>query len=315
MNVSGDEVNDTQDIEPLSRPPSTRLSDRGFVLLQRLLPQRLLTRIAYRTARLQRRWWTRRVIPWFIRRYGVDMDVAEQSDPRAYPHFNAFFTRALRHDARPIAAPPDAVISPVDGSVYQAGYAQRNRLLQAKGHAYTLENLLGGDAALAAQFHDGPFVTLYLAPRDYHRVHMPVAGRLRMMRYLPGRLFSVNRSTTLAVPGLFARNERLVTVFDTPAGPMALVLVGAMLVSAIETVWSGGIIHPGPGGTPRMWEYEDGDGALVLERGEEMGRFNMGSTVIVLFGRERVIWMQDMTPTRVVRMGQWLGTLQHPSPA
>lgn len=282
--------------------------------MQRILPQHGLSRIAYQVARLQRPWWRRRVITWFIRRYGVDMTPADGTGWQDYRHFNAFFTRALKPGARPLAPEADAVVSPVDGTVYAASHTRRERFIEAKGRYYTVDDLLGGDGTLAARFYDGPYLTAYLAPKDYHRVHMPLEGDLQLMRYIPGRLFSVNQVTTRAIPGLFAINERLVTVFDTEAGPMAVVLVGAMLVSAIETVWSDGIIHAGRGNRPATWDYSGGGAAPHLGRGEEMGRFNMGSTVIVLFGPGRVRWAQELTPRRVIRVGQRVGNV-HPSGA
>lgn len=291
---------------PASIPGPNPRSGRGFVLLQRLLPQHLLSRLALRLTRSRVTWWKRWQIDWFIRRYQVDMSVAQTTDPQTHPHFNAFFTRALKPGARPLAAGEDTIVSPVDGTVSQAGIADRDRLLQAKGHTYTIDALLGGDEDLATAFYDGPFTTAYLAPRDYHRVHMPLAGRLRMMRYVPGSLFSVNDTTTHLVPGLFARNERLVSLFDTAAGPMAVVMVGAMLVSAMETVWSDGVIHARPGRRPRTWRYE-GERGRILQRGEEMGRFNMGSTVIVLFGRGRAAWSDHVAAGKTLRMGEMIG--------
>lgn len=289
-----------------SIPGPNPRSGRGFILLQRFLPQHLLSRLALKLTRSRVLWWKRWQISWFIRRYGVDMSVAQIPDPEAYPHFNAFFTRALKPEARLLAPGDDTIVSPVDGTVSQAGVAEHNHLIQAKGHTFSLDALLGGDEDLAATFYDGPYMTVYLAPKDYHRIHMPLGGRLRMMRYVPGKLFSVNDTTTRLVPGLFARNERLVTLFDTPAGPMALVMVGAMLVSAMETVWSDGVIHAGPGRQPRTWHYED-DRGHVLQRGEEMGRFNMGSTVIVLFGRGRAAWSRHVEAGKTVRMGEMIG--------
>lgn len=308
-------MNDTPETDTSPRQSGGTLPQKAFVLLQRLLPQHGLSRFAYRVARIRWPWWRRRVITWFIRRYGVDMTPVEGNDWRDYPHFNAFFTRPLRPGARPPAPQADAVVSPVDGTVYAAGCARRDRLIDAKGRGYTVTELLGGDASVAAPFYDGPYATLYLAPKDYHRVHMPLDGRLRLMRYIPGRLFSVNEGTTRALPGLFAVNERLVTVFETEAGPMALVLVGAMLVSAIETVWSGGIIRAGEGNRPQTWDYAAGEHPPALARGEEMGRFNMGSTVIVLFGRGRVSWAQETAAHRVVQVGRLLGVLNTHPPA
>lgn len=304
-------MKDAPDHEITSKSNHNVLLDNIFVLLQRVLPQHGLSRFAYRVARLRWLWWRRRVITWFIRHYGVDMAPADGDGWQDYPHFNAFFTRALKPGARPLAREADAVVSPVDGVVYAAGHTRRDRFVEAKGRHYTVDDLLGGDGTLAARFYDGPYLAAYLAPKDYHRVHMPLEGKLRLMRYVPGRLFSVNQATTGAIPGLFAVNERLVTVFDTQAGPMAVVLVGAMLVSAIETVWSEGIIGAGRGNRLRTWDYS-GDGAAPhLARGEEMGRFNMGSTVIVLFGPGRVRWAQELGPRRVIRVGQQLGMV-HP---
>lgn len=216
---------------------------------------------------------------WFIRAYGADMDEAAETDPAAYPSFNAFFTRALRPGVRPIGGDEGTPVSPVDGRVSQAGRIEAGRLYQAKGIDYGLVDLLGGDPRDAAPFMDGAFATLYLAPGDYHRIHMPLTGQLRRMCHVPGRLWSVAPWTVRSLPGLFARNERVVALFDTDQGPLGLVLVGAINVAAIETVWAG-LVTPPRGRSVIHTDY--GDNGPRISRGSEMGRFNMGSTVIVL---------------------------------
>lgn len=285
-------------------PHGTGLWNGPLGLLdQYLAPQRLLTRAMQRLTRVRAPWFKDRQIRWFIHRYQVDMNLAVEPDPAAYPDFNAFFTRALRPGARPVASEPDAVACPVDGTVSQLGDVEHDRLLQAKGRYYQLAALLGSPAR-AAEFMRSRYVTLYLSPRDYHRVHMPVAGRLREMAYIPGRLFSVSPRTTRGIPSLFARNERLITVFDTAIGPMAVILVGAMLVAGMETVWSGAIPHASQ---PREWRYAAGE--VQIDRGAELGRFNMGSTVILLFPPDRVELAATLAPGAPVRMGQRLATM------
>ena len=281
--------------------------DRLRNLPQYLLPQRLLTRLVYRLARVRTPWLKDALIRHFARRFRVKLDEAQESDPRAYPDFNAFFTRALKPGARPVAPGDWAVCCPVDGAVSQIGVADADTLLQAKGRSFSLTALLGGDPERARPFQGGVFATLYLSPRDYHRIHLPLAGRLREMVHIPGKLFSVSPLTTRMVPELFARNERVATVFDTPAGPMALVLVGAINVASIETVWAGTITPP-LGTVIRRWSYPpNGDGAVRLDKGAELGRFNMGSTVIVLFGPGAVRWEAAIRAGMTVRMGQRLG--------
>jgi phosphatidylserine decarboxylase len=257
-------------------------------------------------------WATRQRTPWFksllirqfARHFRVDLAEALEPDPYAYPDFNAFFTRALQPGARPIAHDDRTVCCPVDGAISQIGMADEDTLLQAKGRSFSLTELLGGDAERARPFQNGAFATLYLSPRDYHRIHIPLAGQLREMTHIPGKLFSVSPLTTRMIPDLFARNERVVTWFDTAAGPMALVLVGAINVASIETVWAGTITPP-LGLTIRHWSYPvHGDGAVRLDQGAELGRFNMGSTVILLFGPEKVCWEREMQPGAIVRMGQ-----------
>ncbi|MBS1221004.1 MAG: phosphatidylserine decarboxylase [Proteobacteria bacterium] len=292
---------------------STIWGDRLRNLPQYLLPQRLLTRLTYRLTRVRTPWFKNALIQQVARKFRVNLSEALEPNPRAYPDFNAFFTRALKPGARPIAPGDRVVCCPVDGAVSQIGLAESDTLLQAKGRSFSLTALLGGDTERARLFQGGAFATLYLSPRDYHRIHMPLAGRLREMVHIPGKLFSVSPLTTRMVPDLFARNERVAALFDTPAGPMALVLVGAINVASIETVWAGAITPP-LGKTIRNWSYPpNGDGAVRLDKGAEMGRFNMGSTVIVLFGQEAVRWEQEIQPGATVRMGQRLGKVVKPA--
>jgi phosphatidylserine decarboxylase len=292
---------------------TARLSDHLRNLPQYLLPQRLLTRLVYRLARVRARWLKDVLIRQFARRFRVTLDEALEPDAGAYADFNAFFTRALKPGARPVAPGDRTVCCPVDGAVSQIGLAEVDTLLQAKGRTFSLTALLGGDLERARPFQGGAFATLYLSPRDYHRIHLPLAGQLREMVHIPGKLFSVSPLTTRMVPALFARNERVATLFDTPAGPMALVLVGAINVSSIETVWAGTITPP-LGTTIRRWSYPpNGDGAVRLDKGAELGRFNMGSTVILLFGRGAVRWETEIRPGAAVRMGQRLGKVAKPA--
>jgi phosphatidylserine decarboxylase len=292
---------------------STIWGNRLRNLPQYLLPQRLLTRLTYRLTRVRTPWFKNALIQQVARKFRVNLSEALEPNPRAYPDFNAFFTRALKPGARPIAPGDRVVCCPVDGAVSQIGLAESDTLLQAKGRSFSLTALLGGDTERARLFQGGAFATLYLSPRDYHRIHMPLAGRLREMVHIPGKLFSVSPLTTRMVPDLFARNERVAALFDTPAGPMALVLVGAINVASIETVWAGAITPP-LGKTIRNWSYPpNGDGAVRLDKGAEMGRFNMGSTVIVLFGQEAVRWEQEIQPGATVRMGQRLGKVVKPA--
>jgi phosphatidylserine decarboxylase len=272
-----------------------------------LLPHQLLSHVVRSAARWHTAWWKDLLIRAFIRHFGVDMSEAEQPDAGAYPDFNSFFTRALRATARHQPSDPGAIACPVDGRVSQAGEVEGDRILQVKGHDYSLTALLGGDPARAAPFADGLFATLYLSPKDYHRIHMPCAGTLLETTYVPGRLYSVAPHTARAIPGLFARNERLVTLFETPAGPMAMVLVGAIFVSCMETVWAG-TVNPQRGMTLQTTRYNSpGTAPVELERGAEMGRFNMGSTVILLFGPGQVTWTDPLLPGDMVKTGQAIG--------
>ena len=272
--------------------------------LQYVLPQTLLTSIMYRAARVRLALWKNRQIRWFIARYGVDMSEASNSDPDSYAHFNAFFTRSLRAGSRPLEGGAETVVCPADGRISAIGDVRAGKLLQAKGQNYSLQALLGGDDGRAAAFAQGRFATIYLSPRDYHRVHMPVTGRLREMTYIPGRLFSVNFATARVVPRLFTRNERLVCIFDTVVGPMALILVGALMVAGMQTVWSGPVTPP-HGQAMRTWRYDSGN-PIQLSRGAEMGRFNTGSTVVLLFPGNRIEWRDALEAGSSVRMGQRL---------
>ncbi|HFC54035.1 MAG TPA: phosphatidylserine decarboxylase [Gammaproteobacteria bacterium] len=278
-------------------------------LPQYLLPHHPLSRVVGRLVRCRIPVIKNLLINAFTRLYRIEMDLAENPDPYSYPDFNSFFTRALRPEARPLATAAEAIISPVDGQISQAGTCHDGRILQAKGRSYTLTQLLG-DSGLAARFAGGSFATIYLSPRDYHRIHMPLAGRLLEMVHVPGRLFSVSPATTRVIPGLFARNERVICLFDSDAGPMALVLVGAIFVASIETCWAG-VVTPPSGRTIRRRNYRDDPAAPSLERGAEMGRFNMGSTVILLFGPDRIAWQHDCREGATVRMGQQIGALSH----
>jgi phosphatidylserine decarboxylase len=287
------------------RPPSTPGADvtDPFVILQHLLPKQAMTVAAGRLASAHAGAWTHAAIRRFVARYRVDM--AEAADPRieAYPSFNAFFTRALKPGARPLA---DADwICPVDGAISQFGRIERDRVFQAKGHDYTTTALLGGDAAMAARFDDGAFATLYLSPRDYHRIHMPCEGRLRRMVHVPGSLYSVNPATARGIPGLFARNERVVCLFDTAHGPLVLVLVGATIVGSMATVWHG-VVNPPRPGTVRAWDYDAPP--CVLAQGAEMGRFLLGSTVVMLWPALPMRFEPSWSPGRSIRLGESMAT-------
>jgi phosphatidylserine decarboxylase len=272
--------------------------------MQYLLPQHLLSALMYSLTRLRWRPLKNLVIRGFVRHFRVDMSESLEPDATAYETFNHFFTRELRPDARPLPAAPDAVLCPADGTVSQLGKIANGRVFQAKGRDYSLLELLGGRDDWASAFEDGNFATIYLSPRDYHRVHMPLAGDLREMIHVPGRLFSVNPVTTALVPRLFARNERVACLFASEAGPMAVILVGAIFVGSMETVWAGQV-------TPRT-SAAKGRGAeppARLDRGSEMGRFNMGSTVILLFPSDRVAWDPSLAAGDPVRVRQRIGDL------
>jgi len=270
------------------------------VLPQYLLPKQLLTVLAGQVANARWGGTTTWIIRRFIEHYGVDMAEAAESDPAAYASFNEFFTRALKPGLRPLA--PADLVCPVDGAISQFGAIDEHRILQAKGHGYTTTALLGGDPALAAPFEHGQFATIYLSPRDYHRIHMPCDGRLVRMIHVPGTLFSVNPTTAEGVPELFARNERVVCLFDGARGPWALVLVGATIVGSMATVWHG-VVNPPRPGRPREWRYDDR--AVTLAQGEEMGRFLLGSTVVLVFPRAAGLRFNPAwAPARPVRLGE-----------
>ena len=279
------------------------MSDRIKVLLQHLLPKRRLTTFAGRVAGSEGQWFTPRLIRWFVGKYGVDMDEAANADVGSYKSFNEFFTRSLKAGARPLA---DAdFLCPVDGAISQFGAIDDHHILQAKGHRFTTTELVGGDKALAAEFRHGSFANLYLSPRDYHRLHMPCDGTLFRMIYVPGTLFSVNPVTARGVPNLFARNERVVCVFDSPEhGPFIMVLVGATIVGSMATVWHG-VVNPKRTNRPSEWTYEGG--TVVLKRGQEMGRFLLGSTIVMLFRQNTIVFNADWAPERPVRLGESMG--------
>ena len=271
---------------------------------QYILPHHLLSRAMHFLARLQGGALSHAAIRFVVKSYGVDLAEAERENVQDYASFNDFFTRTLKSSARPLDDAPEAVVSPVDGTVSQAGEIHDGRVFQAKGREFTTAELLG-DEELAATFDNGEFATIYLSPRDYHRIHMPCDGTLLRMTHIPGRLFSVNPLTTRSVPRLFARNERVVTIFDTPFGRMAQVLVGAIFVSSIETVWAGEVTPPA-GQYIRSWKYgpREAAGEVHLGKGDEMGRFNMGSTVILLFEPRAVKLAESFLEAQKVQLGQ-----------
>ena len=281
------------------------MTDSLAVLLQYVLPKQALTVLAGKFATARAGGLTTRVIRWFVGRYGVNMSEAANPDIASYPSFNEFFTRSLKAGARPLAVAD--FICPVDGAISQFGAIERDQIFQAKGHHYSTTALVGGDAELAKQFEDGSFATLYLSPKDYHRIHMPCDGRLLRMIHVPGDLFSVNPVTARGVPGLFARNERVVCVFESADGqarPFVLVLVGATIVGSMATVWHG-VVNPPRPGQLREWRYEDQQ--LLFKQGDEMGRFLLGSTVVMLFRRDTLQFNAEWTPQRPVRLGERMG--------
>jgi phosphatidylserine decarboxylase len=280
------------------------MSERLTVLLQHVLPKQRLTNLAGRVAGARGGAVTTRMIRWFVARYGVDMSEAANPDIASYASFNEFFTRPLKPGLRPVSQAE--FVSPVDGAISQFGLIDDHHILQAKGHRFTTTALLGGDATLAARFRHGSFANLYLSPRDYHRLHMPCDGRLVRMVHVPGALFSVNPATARGVPGLFARNERVVCSFESDGhGPFVMVLVGATIVGSMATVWHG-VVNPRGGGSPvSEWDYAGRD--IVLRKGEEMGRFLLGSTVVMLFQQGSIAFNPDWAPERAVRLGEAMG--------
>lgn len=275
------------------------MSDRLAVIPQYLLPKLALTRFAGSVANAQAGEKTTSIIRWFVGRYQVNMEEAANSDITSYRSFNEFFTRPLKAGVRPLANA--SYICPVDGAISQFGHIHADQIFQAKGHQYSTTALVGGDAQLAAQFQDGEFATIYLSPRDYHRIHMPCAARLLQMIYIPGDLFSVNPTTARGVPGLFARNERVVCVFESEKGPFVLTLVGATIVGSMATVWHG-IVNPPRPGQIKVWNYQDQD--IRLAKGEEMGRFLLGSTVVLLFPKDTLNFNPNWQAAASVRLGE-----------
>jgi len=281
---------------------NSSIKDYLFALVQFLLPHHFLSSIMYNITRIKAVWFKNFFITKFIGLYQVDMSQAQTENINDYNCFNDFFTRPLKAEARPIADAASAIISPVDGTVSEIGRIQDNQLFQAKGKTYSLETLVGGSPERAQFYKNGFFATLYLSPRDYHRIHMPLSGRLREMVHVPGRLFSVSPSTARSVNNLFARNERVIAGFSTDTGPMAMVLVGAIFVSSMETVWAGTITPPA-GKNLRQWSY-DTQTPISLERADEMGRFNMGSTVILLFSENSICWDEKLKCGSKIQFGE-----------
>ena len=278
-----------------------------FIIFQYIIPQHLLSRAAGKVADCEWPWLKNSFINWFIGRYQVNMQEAADPEAYNYKNFNAFFTRELAAGARPITEADNSIACPADGAISQLGDIEQGRIFQAKGQSYSLVELLGGDSDIAKPFQEGKFATVYLSPKDYHRVHMPLKGTLKTMIYVPGDLFSVNGTTADNVPRLFSRNERAVCIFDTDHGPMAIVLVGAMIVAGIETVWAGQV-------APikrkiSTHQYLSQQQSISLDKGEEMGRFKLGSTAIVLFGKDVMQWQEDFVAGSPTRMGEQLGEL------
>ena len=273
------------------------------VLPQYLMPKRAMTTFAGRVAGHKGGTYTTTLIKWFVQQYGVNMDEAVNSDIASYASFNEFFTRPLKPGVRPLAKAD--FVCPVDGAISQFGEIDDHQIFQAKGHKFTTTALVGGDAQLAAQFQHGSFANLYLSPKDYHRLHMPCDGRLTRMIYVPGALFSVNPTTARGIPNLFARNERVVCVFESKEhGPFVLTLVGATIVGSMATAWHG-VVNPPRTAEVKEWRYDDQ--RIVLKKGEEMGRFLLGSTIVMLFQRDTIAFNPDWAPERTVRLGETMG--------
>jgi len=285
-----------------------KLKDILFAAWQYPVPHHLLSRLMGKLTYCRNNWVKLIYMKLIIKRFGINMTEAKEQDLNKYKHFNAFFTRALKPEARPIVSEKNKLACPVDGFVSQMGLIKKDQIFQAKGHHYSLSTLLGDDDQWSKQFINGEFATLYLSPKDYHRIHMPCDARLKEMRHVPGRLFSVNPKTVRTVPGLFARNERVVCLFNTPAGPMAMILVGAIFVASIETVWQG-VVTPPTFQEIQTSLYGKGMLEVSLKKGEEMGRFNMGSTVILLFGKDKMKWIEGLETDTSVLLGQELGTI------
>lgn len=277
-----------------------------FCLLQSCLPQHGLTRLIGYFANLKCPTFKNWLIHRFIKTYDVNMAEAIEPDYTKYSSFNAFFTRHLKPELRPIDADDKAIISPVDGGICYFGSIQKGQLFQAKDHNYSLTALLGGDESLAQQYQEGAAITLYLAPRDYHRIHQPFSGKLRSMIYVPGKLFSVNLVTQANIPGLFARNERVICEFDTAFGPMAVIFVGAMIVGSISTTWQG-VVTPHRPRVIRRWDYPE---KTEIEKGQELGFFSLGSTVILLFPKNKIEWSETLALNAPIKLGQKICSLK-----
>lgn len=282
------------------------MNDKLFIKLQKIVPQHALSRIVGALAASEVGFIKNTFIQWFVKRYNVDMSLALEENPKAYKSFNDFFTRAIKPEVRPVDTNPLSIVCPADGAISQLGDIVNGRIFQAKGQDYTTLELLGGDQSLADEFDSGKFATVYLSPRDYHRVHMPYGGKLRRMVSVPGELYSVNTTTAENIPRLFSRNERAVAIFDTDLGPMAVVLVGAMIVAGIETVWDGEIApFASREITDSNYPYQD----IQLGKGDEMGRFKLGSTAVILFAKDQIEWSKKYRAGTPTKMGEILGRI------
>ncbi|MGO0305462.1 archaetidylserine decarboxylase [Endozoicomonas acroporae] len=280
------------------------MKEKLFAAIQYVLPHHLISRAVYYFVECQITWFKNGLIRWAIDHYHVNMSEAKRESAEEYRHFNDFFTRSLKEGARPLPEDPEMIVSPADGVISQIGDIKNGRIFQAKGHDYSLVELLGGDLELGQEFMGGKFATIYLSPKDYHRVHIPAAGSLHKMVHVPGRLFSVNQGTVENIPNLFARNERVVSIFDTEYGPMAVIMVGAINVASIETVWAG-LVTPQRGQVATT-TYGEASPSVELSRGDELGRFKLGSTAIVLFGKDQIEWLENWQPGLSIKMGEAL---------
>ena len=285
--------------EPSFKGKPVSLWDKLVTLPQYIIPQHVFSLVMYSATRCEVVWFKNLIISTIIKQYRVNMAEAAEMNLDYYSSFNTFFTRLLRNDVRPISE--SDIVSPVDGVVSQVGPVTSGQIVQAKGQEYSVLALLGGDDALTSEFVGGQFATIYLSPKDYHRIHMPATGILRKMRYIPGKLFSVSPRTARAVPDLFARNERVAVTFDTDFGPIVMVLVGAIFVGSMETIWAGQIT-PNYGKVIQQWTY-DGEQAITIEKGQEMGRFNMGSTVVMLVGKDVALFNEQVEAEATIQLG------------
>ena len=300
----------SENLSTNSLPAKNALSDRIKIALQYAMPKHTVSRLIGKLAAAKLGWLTTKLIDIFINAYGINMNEAKLKKASDFDTFNDFFTRELEDGARIIDPDSDTLCYPVDGAISQQGDIVEGKLIQAKGFNYSLTSLLGGDARTSAPFQKGKFSCIYLAPKDYHRIHMPMAATLREMIYVPGELFSVNPLTANNVPNLFARNERVVTIFDTEHGVLAMVLVGATIVASIETTWAG-VITPPAGSDIFRWQYPaKGVDTITFEKGEEMGRFKLGSTVVSTFAPNMVEFTPEAGPETVTRLGELYASLR-----